>query len=62
VKLIAWEAMALTLSGGVIGIAGAISAARVLAGQLYSVKSNDVVTFLSVAGVLIATAMIAVIC
>jgi ABC-type antimicrobial peptide transport system permease subunit len=59
VKLIALEAMALTVSGVVIGMAGAVWAARVLAGQLYGVKSNDVVTFVTVAGLLMATAILA---
>jgi ABC-type antimicrobial peptide transport system permease subunit len=59
VKLIACEAMALTFSGVIIGIAGAVWAARVLAGQLYGVKSNDVVTFAGVAALLLVTAMLA---
>jgi putative ABC transport system permease protein len=59
VKLIALEAMALTLSGVVIGMAGAVWAARVLASQLYGVKSDDGVTFVTVAGILTATAILA---
>jgi ABC-type antimicrobial peptide transport system permease subunit len=59
VKLIVQEAMALTVSGVVIGSAGAIWAARVLAGQLYGVKSDDAVTFITVSSILIATAMLA---
>jgi predicted permease len=59
VKLIVREAMALTLSGVGIGIAGASWAARALTVHLYDVRPNDGVTFATVSGLLILAALLA---
>ncbi len=59
VRLIVYEAMALTLSGVGIGLAGAVWASRVLTAQLYDVRPNDMVTFATVTIVLVTTALLA---
>jgi len=59
VKLIVQEAMALTLSGVGIGIAGALGTARVLAVQLYGVQLQDAVTFGAVSVLVVTTTLLA---
>jgi putative ABC transport system permease protein len=51
--------MALTLAGLVLGIAGAIGAARLLRGLLYQTQPLDLVTFASVPAILAVVALVA---
>jgi predicted permease len=57
--LIVRDALALTLAGVVLGIAGAWALTRFLASFLYNVRATDPATFVLVSIVLIAVAMLA---
>jgi len=59
VGLVMREGMVLTISGVVIGLAGALALTRVLEGMLYAVPVTDVATFGGVSLLLVATALIA---
>jgi putative ABC transport system permease protein len=53
--------MTLVAAGTAIGTAGALAASRVAAGLLYGVSSTDVTTYLGIAGLLAAVALLATI-
>jgi putative ABC transport system permease protein len=59
VGLVVGEGMRLAILGIALGIAGALAATRLLRGMLYQVSATDMVTFVTVAGVLLTTAAIA---
>ena len=59
VGLVLRQGAALALAGAAIGAAGSIALNRLLASQLYNVSPFDPATFLVVAGVLMATAIVA---
>ncbi len=56
VKLIGIEAMALTMSGASVGLAGAWWATRLLANQLYGLQPKDARTFVLVTLIIVSTA------
>jgi putative ABC transport system permease protein len=58
-RQIVWNGLALTLTGVVIGAAGAIAAARVLSTLLYGVQPTDPLTFAAACLVLTACAVLA---
>jgi ABC-type antimicrobial peptide transport system permease subunit len=53
------QALALTVVGTVLGIAGALTLARVLKGLLFEVSATDPSTYVGIAFLLIAVAMAA---
>jgi ABC-type antimicrobial peptide transport system permease subunit len=53
------EGMQPTLLGVAVGTAGALALGRVLSSLIYSVKSTDPLTFLSVAVLLVAISLLA---
>jgi predicted permease len=59
VNLVMRQGLRLVLIGGVIGLAGAIGASRLLGGILYGGGENDIVTFVAVPILLIAVAALA---
>ena len=58
-KLVVRQGMALTLMGGVIGLAGAFALTRVMASLLYGVSATDPLTFGGVALLLAGVALLA---
>jgi putative ABC transport system permease protein len=58
-RMILGEGLALAFAGVGVGLVCALIAARVMAGVLYGVTPADPITFIGVAGVLIAVALIA---
>ena len=59
IRMVLGQSMRLAAAGIGIGILGALSLTRLVANLLFNVSPNDPVTFLSVASVLAATALIA---
>lgn len=59
-KLVVGEGMRLALLGTVIGLAGAVAAARLVAGLLYNVSALDPIAFVSVPMLLVGVALLAV--
>ena len=53
------QGLALTVVGLALGLTGALAGTRVLAGFLYEVSPTDPLTFLGVAGVILAVAALA---
>jgi ABC-type antimicrobial peptide transport system permease subunit len=60
VRLVMRQGMQLVVIGTVIGIAGALLAARLLRGVLYGTSTIDVVAFTTVPLVLLSVAMLAI--
>jgi putative ABC transport system permease protein len=58
-RQIVWSGLALTLSGVVVGTAGAMAAARVLTSLLYGVRPTDPLTLAGACFVLLAVAVVA---
>jgi predicted permease len=58
-RMILLEGMRPTLLGVTFGLAGALAVARVMSSLIYGVKSTDPLTFLAVAVVLVAVALLA---
>jgi len=58
-RMILWRGLALTLTGVVIGMAGALAFSRVLRSMLYHVSPTDALTFTAVALLLAIVAMCA---
>jgi predicted permease len=59
VRLMLDQGLRLTLMGAAIGVAGALAATRVLARLLFGVQPVDAVTFVSVTGLLLGAAILA---
>jgi ABC-type antimicrobial peptide transport system permease subunit len=59
IRLIGASGVRLALAGTVVGAAGAFALTRFLSGMLYGVSSLDPVTFLAMAGTLIAVTLLA---
>jgi predicted permease len=59
VRLVLSQGLRLVAAGGVLGLAGALGAARLLTGFMYQTSPWDVVTYLGTAGVLGLAALIA---
>ena len=57
--LVVRQGLALALLGCVLGVAGALALARLVAGLLYNVKANDPLTFAATALVLLGVALLA---
>jgi putative ABC transport system permease protein len=57
--LVLAQGMRLVAAGVALGLAGAWAASRLLAGQLYGVSAADPLTYLGVALVLVAVALVA---
>jgi putative ABC transport system permease protein len=58
-RQILWNGLALTLTGVVLGVIGAMAAARVLSSLLYGVQPTDALTFAGACIVLLAAAVLA---
>ena len=58
-KLVTGQGMILALVGTAVGAAGALPLARLISSLLYGVRPTDPVTFIVVAGVLAAVALLA---
>ena len=58
-SLVVGKGLKLALIGSVIGLAGALAAARLVSSLLYGVKSSDPVTFVSVSLLLVVVAALA---
>jgi putative ABC transport system permease protein len=58
-SMVVGEGMRLVFAGLVFGVAGALAAARLMAGLLYGVKTTDPATFIGVSAVLAAVAIAA---
>ncbi len=58
-KLVLQQGMALTVIGIVLGLAGALVGTRFIRGMLFGVTASDPLTFIGVAGVLMAVAFLA---
>jgi putative ABC transport system permease protein len=58
-RLVFGEAIALAAIGAAVGIAGAIATTRLMAALLFGVAPTDLVTFATLAGLLVATALAA---
>jgi putative ABC transport system permease protein len=58
-KLVVRQGMSLVLFGLTIGLVGALALTRTLASQLYEIKTSDPATFVSVALILMAVALLA---
>jgi putative ABC transport system permease protein len=58
-RLVIRQGIGLTLAGLAIGIAAALGLTRLLASMLFGVKPGDPVTFISVAALLVLTALVA---
>jgi putative ABC transport system permease protein len=58
-SMVLGEGMRLVFAGLVLGVAGALAAARFMAGLLYGVKTTDPTTFIGVAAVLAFVAITA---
>ena len=59
VSMVLREGLAITVTGTILGLAGALIVARVMAGLLYGVRPTDVTTFLAVAAVLMSVSVCA---
>ena len=59
IRLIGASGVRLALAGTVLGAAGAFALTRFLSGMLYGVSSLDPLTFLAMAGTLIAVTLLA---
>lgn len=57
-RMIWWQSLGTALAGVTIGLIGALFTTRLIASQLYGVKSTDVGTIAGAAGVLIITALV----
>ena len=57
--LVVRQGLALALLGCVLGLAGALALARLVASLLYNVKANDPLTFVATALVLLGVALLA---
>jgi ABC-type antimicrobial peptide transport system permease subunit len=60
-RMVVGGGMTLVAAGTAIGTAGALAASRVASGLLYGVSSTDVTTYLGIAGLLAAVALVATI-
>jgi putative ABC transport system permease protein len=58
-RLVVSRGMALVLTGSVVGIGGALGAARLVEGMLFQVSATDPVTYGSVAGSLLLVGLVA---
>jgi putative ABC transport system permease protein len=58
-RMVVRDGMRAVLPGVVLGLAGALAVSRLLRGMLYGVSASDPLTFLSVAAVLTAVALLA---
>jgi ABC-type antimicrobial peptide transport system permease subunit len=58
-KMVLRQGMVLTVSGSVLGLAGAVALTRVMASLLFGVSATDAATFTAVPLILIGTAAIA---
>jgi putative ABC transport system permease protein len=58
-RMIVFEGMRPALVGVALGIAGAIGLARVMSSLIFGVKATDPLTFISVAAILAAVALLA---
>jgi putative ABC transport system permease protein len=59
VSMVLREGLAITVTGTIVGLAGALVVARAMSGLLYGVRSTDVATFLTVATVLMGVSLCA---
>ena len=59
VSMVLREGLAITVTGTIVGLAGALIVARAMSGLLYGVRSTDVATFLTVATVLMGVSLCA---
>jgi predicted permease len=59
VNIIVREGLRLAVAGTITGLAGAVAAARLMAGLLYGVKPTDALTFVGVAFLLVGVALLA---
>jgi predicted permease len=59
IRLVVWQGVALAVIGAVVGIGAAFGVARLLKSLLYGVKPADPVTLVSVAALLVVTALAA---
>jgi predicted permease len=59
VRLVIGQGLTLVLSGGALGVAGALTVTRFIASLLYGVQPTDPVTFAAVTGLLVAVALTA---
>jgi len=58
-KLVVRQGMLLSIAGVILGLIGAFAVTRVMASLLFGVTAKDPMTFVAVAGLLIAVAFIA---
>jgi ABC-type antimicrobial peptide transport system permease subunit len=58
-RMVVRDGMRAVIPGVVLGLAGALAVSRLLRGMLYGVSASDPLTFLSVAAVLTAVALLA---
>ena len=54
-----WQGMGMVLAGLGLGLVGALALSRLMGGLLFGVESTDPLTFGSVVGVLLLTAVVA---
>jgi len=57
--LVLWQGMGMVLAGLGLGLVGALALSRLMGGLLFGVESTDPLTFGSVVGVLLLTAVVA---
>jgi predicted permease len=58
-QLVLQQALVLTLAGGVLGVGCALAVTRLMKGLLYGVSANDPATFIGIASLFVAVALVA---